>query len=188
MKKHVYYTSYFEVPQRYLTNSGRLKLADFRALIAEASAKACDNALHLEPINVEVSEVLKGNCKLYKSNIYDSSMRIYAKVVVEMEIERFPHVRKFVLRRFSNQAVNYMPKLACEHAIFLLFREVGLRMNDEDFDVYEFPIKITIQDGNYREDVLYKVVPSTTYYSPRNMIEYMRFMDTHFEKQKFEFD
>ncbi len=184
MKKHVYYTSYFEIPQRYLTNSGRLKLADFRALIAEASAKACDNALHLEPINVEVSEVLKGNCKLYKSNIYDSSMHIYAKVVVEMEIERFQHVRKSVLRRFSSQCVNYMPKLECEHAIFLLFHYLSIGLEE----VYEKSLKITIQDGNYREDVIYRIVPDTEYHSPRNLIEYMRFMDKHFGVQRLDFD
>lgn len=184
MKKHVYYTSYFEVPHEFLTNSGRLKLADFSALVSEANAKANDQATHLEPFNVEVTEVLKGDCKFYTSNVYDSKMHIYAKVVVEMEIERFQHVRKSVLRRFSSQYVNYMPKLECEHAIFLLFHYLSIGLEE----VYEKSLRITIQDGNYREDVIYRIVPDTEYHSPRNLIEYMRFMDKRFRAQRLDFD
>ena len=109
----------------------------------------------------------------------------YVKVVVEMEVLAFPHVRKRVLRRFPDQASNYMPKVAFEEVVFRFIRELGYEFSD---GVYEGSVPITVQDGCYHEDLYYVIRPDKKFYSPSSFREYVRFMDKMFGKIDFDFD
>ena len=184
MKKHVIYTSYFEVPKQFATSNGRLKLADFGNLISETCIKALDATTHIYEMHTEVSEVIKTNCRQSNERIYDSNIRTYAKVVVDMEVEKFPHVRRIVLKRFANQAVNYMPKVAFEEVVFRFFHELGYALHE----VYEDSIRVTVQDGSYREDLIYIIRPDTEFHSPKNIFEYKRSMDERFGMKPVDFD
>ena len=134
MKKHVIYTSYFEVPKQYLTSSGRLKLSDFAELVSKCRDTAIEDTACVDKMNVEISEVIK----------VGRNAEPYVKVVVEMEVLAFPHVRKRVLRRFPDQASNYMPKVAFEEVVFRFIRELGYEVSD---GVYEGSVPITVQDA-----------------------------------------
>ncbi len=183
MKKHIIYTSYFSLPEKFLTNSKRVKLSDFGDVVSECCRKAIEDEPHLIEMNTEVSEVVRVNCRNELFGSYDRIPRTYAKVVVDLEVPFYAHVRKRVLQRFRNQSVNYMPKLESERVVFRFFQKLGFAV----YEVYEQPIIITVQDGNYREDIYY-CLRNEPIYSPKNFREYIHLADKIYGDRKIGFD
>lgn len=182
MKKHVYYTCYFNLSERFLTNAGRLKLSEFSEAVAKHNAEAIKSCSKIEQIEIEVSEVVQVRSRKEENGTFDRKPITRAKVVVDVEMPSFWHVRKMVMRRFPSQSVNYMPKTKYEEVVFLFFKKLGFDVYD---DVYDSKLFITIQDGNYREDVFY-CLRNEPIYCPKNIHEYMELTERVLPKQQIE--